>query len=112
MISDDATLPDTPDALKKIVISLHAKVERYDREIELLREHVRLLLAQLYGRKSEKIIPIDGPQPLYLFDMPEPEGLDEEPEEKIQVNGHTRKKRGRKPLPEHLPRVEVVHDVA
>ena len=32
-------------------------------------------------------------------------------EEEIAIAGHTRKKGGRKPLPEDLPRVEVVHDI-
>ncbi len=27
------------------------------------------------------------------------------------IPAHTRKKRGRKPLPEHLPRVEIIHDL-
>ena len=111
MILDAATLPDAPDALKEIVIELHAKMDRYDQETGILREQIRLLRAQLYGRKSEKAIPTDGPQPLPLFDMPEPEGLEKEPEEEIHVPGHTRKKRGRKPLPENLPRVEKVHDI-
>jgi len=111
MISDVATLPDTLDALKEIVIGLHAKMDRYDQENDFLREQIRLLRAQLYGRKSEKVIPADGPRPLPLFDMPEPEGLDKEPEKEIHVLGHTRKKRGRKPLPENLPRVEKVHDI-
>ena len=74
MILDAATLPDTPDALRELVIGLYEEIECYDRETELLREQVRLLRAQLYGRKSEKVIPQDGPRPLPLFDMPEPEG--------------------------------------
>jgi transposase len=34
-----------------------------------------------------------------------------QPDESIAIKGHTRKKRGRKPLPEDLPRIEVVHDL-
>jgi transposase len=111
MISDAVTVPDTLEAPKEIVTELRAKLDRYARENDLLREQIRLLRAQLYGRKSEKVIPADGPRPLPLFDMPEPEGLDKEPEEEIQIPGHTRKKRGRKPLPEDLPRVDIVHDI-
>ncbi len=115
MILDVSTLPDSPDLLKEFVLDLQKELgslrKMYDKENEFLREQIRLLRAQLYGRKSEKIIPVDGPQPLPLFDMPEPEGLDQEPEEEIQVPGHTRKKRGRKPLPDNLPRVEKVHDI-
>jgi len=108
MISDVSTLPDDPIRLKQILVDFQ---RHFDKETGILLEQIRLLRAQLYGRKSEKIIPADGPRPLPLFDMPEPEGLDQEPEEEIQVPGYTRKKRGRKPLPENLPRVEKIHDI-
>ena len=111
---DVATLTDTPDSLKEIVIALQDEIvelcARYDKENSLLREQIQLLRAQLFGRKSEKVIPADGPQPLPLFDMPESVD-DEEEAEEIHVPGHTRKKRGRKPLPEELPRIEEVHDI-
>lgn len=114
MNSDLATLPDTPDSLKEIVIAQHGEIvelrTRYDKETGILREQIQLLRAQLFGRKSEKFIPADGPQPLPLFDMPEPVDEEEEAEE-VHIPGHTRKKRGRKPLPEELPRVEEVHDI-
>jgi len=108
MISDISTLPDDPAALKEMLVDFQ---HRFDRETAILLEQIRLLRAQLYGRKSEKSIPKDGPQPLPLFDMPEPEGLEEEDDEVIHVPGHTRKKGGRKPLPKDLPRTEIVHDI-
>ena len=108
MISDVSTLPDDPAALKEMLVDFQ---HRFDRETAILLEQIRLLRAQLYGRKSEKSIPKDGSQPLPLFDMPEPEGLEEEDDEVIHVPGHTRKKRGRKPLPKDLPRTEIVHDI-
>ena len=37
--------------------------------------------------------------------MPEPE------EDTVVIPSHSRRKRGRKPLPEHLPRVDVIHDL-
>jgi transposase len=46
-----------------------------------------------------------------LFDMPEPDP-DEVDEEKTEVGAYTRRKKGRKPLPANLPRVEIVHDLA
>ena len=108
MISDASTLPDDPIRLKQILVDFQ---RHFDKETGILLEQISLLRSQLYGRKSEKIIPADGPQPLPLFDMPEPEGVDEEQEEEIQIPGHTRRKRGRKPLPESLPRIEKVHDI-
>ncbi|GBE11745.1 transposase IS66 family protein [bacterium BMS3Abin13] len=113
MISDVSTLPDTPDSLKGIVIALQGEIaalhDRYERETRLLHEQIRLLRAQLYGRRSEKVVPADGPRPLPLFDLPEPPA--DEEEEEVRVPAHTRKKRGRKPLPEDLPRVVEVHDI-
>ncbi len=109
MNSDAAISPETQSDHGKLVLDLYKKIERYEHENALLHEQLRLLRAQLYGGKSEKFIPPDGPQPLPLFDMPEPEEPDEE--EQVYVPGHTRKKRGRKPLSDDLPRVEVVHDI-
>ena len=109
---DAATLPDTPGALKEIIVDLHGQVadlrDVYDKETGILLEQIRHLRAQLFGRKSEKIMPEGGPQPLPLFDMPEPEA---EEEKEVHVPAHNRKKRGRKPLPEDLPRIERIHDI-
>lgn len=107
MISNASALPDDTELLKQIIVDLQS---RYDKETGLLLEQIRLLRAQLYGRKSEKGFEGSQAQPLPLFDMPEPEVS--VPGEKIEVPAHTRKKSGRKPLPEGLPRVEVVHDLA
>jgi transposase len=107
MKSDVATLPDDPTVLKQMLADSH---DRYDKQTGILLEQIQLLRAQLYGSKSEKNIPADGPQLLPLFDMPEPV-IDEEDAEKVHVPGHTRGKRGRKPLPEVLPRVDEVHDI-
>lgn len=101
-----STLPDDPAALKEIIVDLH---DRFDKETGILLEQIRHLRAQLFGRKSEKIRPEGGPQPLPLFDMPEPEVREEG--EAIEVPAHQRRKSGRKPLPEELPRVEVMHDI-
>lgn len=115
---DIVTLPETPGALKEIVVDLHDRLaemqEVYDKETGILLEQIRLLRAQIYGRKTEKIELKDGPTPLLLFDMPEPVGNEEkndEDENGIHVPAHTRKRGGRKPLPGDLPRVEHVHDI-
>ena len=113
---DVATLPDTPDILKEIVVDLHEQIDDlkdiYDQETDILLEQIRHLRAQLFGRKSEKIVTEGGPQPLPLFDMPEPEAKDEEEKTKeVSVPAHTRKKGGRNPLPEELPRLEIIHDI-
>jgi transposase len=106
---DITTLPDDPQELKRIIARLTREQHRYAVENDLLRERVRLLYARLFGKKSEKTGAELSPQ-LPLFDMPEPEGLEPE-RETIQIEAHSREKRGRKPLPEDLPRIEVIHDI-
>ncbi len=112
---DAATLPDAPGVLKEIVTDLHGEItdlrDRHDKETGILREQIQLLRAQLFGRKSEKVIPADGPQQLPIFDMPEPADGESEEKDEIHISSHDRKKRGRKALPEGLPRVERIHDI-
>ena len=117
---DPSTLPDTPVDLKEIIVDLtdqvsdlHGQItdlkDVHDKETDILLEQIRHLRAQLFGRKSDKGHSASS-QPLPLFDMPESDP--ETPEkETVEVPAHTRKKSGRKPLPEELPRVELVHDI-
>ena len=101
-----STLPDDTDALKRIIVELQ---DRYDKETDLLLEQIRHLRDKLFGRKSEKVTTGSGVRPLPLFDLPEPEDceLPEAEKKEVPVAAHTRKKCGRKPLPENLPRIEV-----
>jgi len=99
------TLPDDPVELKRIILETE---RRYEKENELLREQIRLLQAQMFGKKSEKGLADTAAVQIPLFDMPEPEVV---VEEEVEVPPHKRKKPGRKKLPDTLPRVEVVHDI-
>jgi transposase len=83
-----------------------------DAEIERLRSQVRLLLSQRFGAKSERVEG-DSAQ-LGLFDEAEVEGQGEDDTDAgavTTVAGHTRARGHRRPLPAHLPREEVVHDL-
>ncbi|MBU1161502.1 MAG: IS66 family transposase [Proteobacteria bacterium] len=111
MNSDLLNLPDDAAALKQI-IALHLnKEEKYQERIDYLEQMVCLLQKELFGRKSEKhVLPDHEQRP--LFDSIEaPESDRRIFEEKIVIPEHIRKKRGRKPLPADLPRVDVVHDL-
>jgi transposase len=118
MISKTSTLPNDPAALKKLIEQLQdahaAEIEhlrgQYESEVTLLREQIHHLYNKLFGRKSEKHRYGEESPQLPLFDMPEPDP-DEVAEEKTEVDGYTRRKKGRKPLPANLPRVEIVHDL-
>jgi transposase len=104
--------------LQSMIVDLHKQMDEisgsYECENKLLRERVKYLQQQLYCRKSEKLsLSDDNYSPSFLFgDLPEESKEEPEPlVEEITIPSHKRKKRGRKPLPESLPRVEVVHDL-
>lgn len=99
------------DKLPEDVISLHKIIVDMRQEYRILEEQVRLLKAKLFGRKSEKI-DVEASEQLQLFD--EVEAIREEsPEpEEIRIPAHSRKRGGRRPLPEDLPRIEQIHDIS
>lgn len=84
-----------------------------DAEIERLREQVRLLLAQRFGPKAERVATAESPQ-LGLFNEAEAEAgeVEDLAAPVTAVAGHARRRGHRRPLPAHLPREDVVHDVA
>jgi len=103
---DVKKLPDDPSHLKTIVVEKQKK-------ILLLEEHIRLLKNELFGRRSEKHLPMEDDPQRGLFEDPDDEQNLEPAGEPaaIDVPGHKRRKAGRKPLPADLPRVEVIHDL-
>ena len=113
-----AQLPDDVQALKALVVKLGVDYERrlaeqieaYHRELTRFREQLNIALARRFGVSSERI----PDEQLRLFNEAEA-GLetDERLEESsVEVPAHTRKKSGRRPLPDSLPRVEVIHELA
>ncbi|VAW87175.1 Mobile element protein [hydrothermal vent metagenome] len=78
-------------------------------KVTLLQEQLNLALAKRYAASSEKI----SPDQIHLFNEAEVDAPTLIPEEnETTVPEHTRRKRGRKPLPDALPRVEVIHTLA
>ena len=98
---DTTTLPDDNDALKAMVIEFAEHYEASQKRIEMLEERIRLLTNEIFGRKSEKQLPEPDQKQLSLFGQAEPEPAPVV--EEVTVPAHTRKKRGRKPLPKDLP---------
>ena len=101
-----AALPDDIDALKALVLEHQARLAIRDTEIE----HLKLLIAKLkrmqFGRSSEKLNKQVEQLELRLEELQSAEAQiaaarTPEPREKTQPV--------RRPLPEHLPRKEVVH---
>jgi transposase len=118
-------LPDDPKALRELALrqqeQIHAQLHQLDEKVSLidaqaeelrtLREYIRLLKHQRFGRKSEQA----NDAQIWLFNEAEamvPEAdPGEEADDSVFIEGHTRKKRGRKPLPDWIPRVEILHDL-
>jgi len=129
--SQFSLIPESIDELRALVMSqqkrmesLEAEEENYRLENDILRERVKKLLQQLYGRKSEKNILDDDSEQMFLFGANieddaesalfaklQAECAGDDSDDTITIPEHKRKK-GRKPLPEHLPRVEVIHDLS
>ncbi len=113
---DLSKLPDDANIGKEAIVSLVGELETsYQEKIHYLEERIRLLQNELFGRKSEKRYPGPGDQQLPIFDS----GLtddqpceNQKPADSIVIAAHQRKKRGRKPLPDDLLRVEIIHDLA
>ena len=107
---DLKSLPDGASLPKDAVLSL---VTKYEEEIHHLQEQLRLLRNELFGRRSEKQ-PCPHPDQTLLFDSnqaPAPENHQRQ-DDTIVIGAHRRKKRGRKPLPENLPRIDIIHDLS
>lgn len=124
-------LPDNVDALKSLLAEQATKLDRfvarneqlttenqrYEAQVLTLTEQLNLALARRYAASSEKL----SPDQICLFDEAE---LDSEvldmvadadtlaDDDAVTVAAHQRKKRGRKALPDHLPRVDVFHELA
>ena len=126
MVIEKDNLPDDLEQLKSIIINLsNEKQEAYSKleeehttlkeEHSHLQEKYKSLQRMLYGRKSEKLTPEDEHQ-MHLFNEIEDGSGEENETEKLEENttevkSHTRKKRGRKPLPVHIDREEIIHDL-
>jgi transposase len=109
-------LPDDMVALKSLVANQATKLDEFtarneqlQSRVNILQEQLNLALAKRYAASSEKI----SPDQVCLFDEAEADvpAIEDADDEVILVPAHTRKKRGRKPLPDSLPRIDVIHDL-
>lgn len=124
-------LPDDIDALKSLLADQATKLDRfaarneqlttenqrYKIQVLTLTEQLNLAIARRYAASSEKL----SPDQIWLFDEAERDseavpGTDvatsDDAADEILVAAHQRKKRGRKLIPDHLPRVDVIHELA
>jgi len=100
--------------LLETIESLHNQLKEKEKKIEQLSFRIDCLLRHRYTSRSEKLDP-SHPQ-MSLFDEPEidpvlEEALHDSNDEIIEVPAHKRKKSGRKPLPDDLPRILREYDL-
>lgn len=88
---------------------LQEKVNHYEQENSRLAELLKSLKRQVFGKKSEHWEDVPDVQ-LGLFNEVEVAAVEGKNEQETQVISYTRKKGhgGRKPLPEDLPREDVI----
>jgi transposase len=112
-------LPDQPSKLKSIINELILQKEDLAHVIKveqshnnILKEQIKLLKDRLFGKKSEVLSKLEIEQG-DLFNEAEAEASEAEQPVlgEIKVPAYTRKKPGRKPLPDDLPREEIIHDL-
>lgn len=108
MISSIGNLPDSTKDLKKIIAE---REQYYQVYIKCLEEKVGYLQGKLFGRKSEKVSSGKYLQTLLFDEVEDTADQSLADGDTIIVPTHKRKKPGRKPLPENLPRVEKIHDL-
>lgn len=104
-------IPSSVEALQQLVVSQQATIDEQSQRISLLEEWKRLAQSQRFGSRSERM---EGEQGR-LFNEAELEASAETPSEdleEIDVPGHKRRKRVRRPLPDFLPVEERLHDLS
>ena len=97
------------EANRSTIDEQQSQIDEQAALISFYREWKRLIDSQRFGSRSERLVPEQG----RLFNEAETLAAADEGDEAadIAVPAHTRKKRGRRPLPEFLPVHEILHDL-
>lgn len=102
---DSTLLPDDVALLKRMVVTAGIEIEKLKAQIARLRR-------MQFGRSSEKLDTTIAQLELLLDDIEEERGEGEEQHQTSAPDAAQRAKPVRRPLPDHLPREEVVHGPA
>lgn len=108
MLIEPASLPDDVDALKRMIVSMAQDALHARTQIEKLRFELARLKRMQFGRRSEKLDERVAQLELAIetLEADEAEGLAPTP---AFADALDKAKPARRPLPEHLPREDVVH---
>lgn len=108
-MTNAATLQKENDLLREQLAAEKQKIAARDAQIAVLNEQLKYLLSKRFGPSSEKT----SPDQLGLFN--EAEELNAEPEsgeaDSTTVKSHTRQRKPRVSIPDHLPREDIIHDI-
>lgn len=111
-----ACLPDDPAALKAIIADREAVIADHEAVMIQMQERIDWFKAMLFLAKSEKAKRRPDELQYSLFDEAEfaagpSDDATDTPEPQCDVVAHRRVKRGRRPIPETIPRVDVLIDI-
>jgi hypothetical protein len=112
-IANSASKTDLENLDKEVIIELLLEQKKKTIELEetnaTLLHYLKLAQAARFGSKSEKVSDDEGTPMLpgigQVFDEASVDVEPKKPAKKRAAQG------GRKPLPDHLPRDEVTHDI-
>ena len=93
-------------SLKKQLAESEAQNQNWEKKYQLLEEKLALALYRQFGRRAENI-----PEQIELFDTDESATPEEDTSAEQEIPSYKRKKTGRKPLDENLPRKEKIIDI-
>ena len=103
---DPDTLPESAEELRRLVLKQRVALAKRDGIIDRLKAQLTWLCRQQFGRSSEKVEREIAQLELQLEDLEETSSsriAASEPERSLV-------RAGRRPLPDHLPREEIVHE--
>jgi transposase len=116
---DPKTLPSDPATLQKIIVDLTAQLDTEQGRLAKVERLLEQLLEARHGKRSEQL----SREQLALFaaeaaaagvtvEAVEEEAGDDDQQPPAAGSGPTGRPRGRKPLPSHLKRERIEHDLA
>jgi transposase len=126
MNTEEIILPDNVDALKEMVVSLlhyqsenkilHDKLSETEAEYLIIKEKYKAAMARFFSPKKDAVV-FEHSDQLALFNEAEAHA-DKEVSEKdtdsgnaIIVAAHSRKKGGKRRIPDTIPSEEIVHEL-
>lgn len=108
-----APLPEDLEGAHELIEALRGELEKAHREKTALQQRIDQLCRRIFGRRSEKgVIVEQGVLPFVTAAGEVAEDTSDEDASATDVKAHSRRHRGRKPLPKDLPRetVEIIPD--